>query len=111
MVTYKDPGEDFPVPSNNDKEKIQRILLRYERKHPGYVLNGIQEVRREHFQQGGRKQRYGEVNKQSQGRILFELPEELGQQITDIAPFVFKSKRHLHWFIKHFPELLIPESY
>lgn len=111
MVKHSDLADMVGLPTQNDKEKIQRLILRYERNHPGYILHGIQEVRREHFEQGGRKQKYGEVNKSAQGRILLELPEDLGKQITDVAPFVFKDKKHLRWFIKNFPELLIPEKY
>lgn len=112
MAVIKDPGEDWPLPSSNDKEKIRRIILRFERKNPGAILHTIEEVRAEH-QAGGlhtRKAEYGEVNKAAQGRTLFELPEELGHEIVKVAPFVFRSRKHLHWFIKNFPELLIHKA-
>lgn len=111
--TTDDLAEMVGLPTEQDKEKIRRAILRYEKKHPGYIQAAIEQARGEHRAEGLHtdKAKYGVVNKQAHGRVLFELPNELGQQITSITPFVFKNKKHLRWFIKHFPELLIPSKY
>lgn len=101
------------LPTQQDKERIQRILLRYEKKYPGRILHTVREAQSEHRAEGNEtaKAKYGVVNQQAHGRVLFELPEDLGNQIIEVAPFVFKNKKHLAWFAKNFKELLIPAKY
>lgn len=113
MANTNDLAEIVGLPTEQDKERIRRVILRYEKKHPGYILAAIEQARAEHRADGlgTRKAEYGEVNKAAGGRVLFELPVELGEQITNIAPFVFKNKQHLRWFVKNFRELLIPPKY
>lgn len=113
MATNKDLAELVGLPTPQDKERIQQVILRYEYKFPGRIQKARDDAREEHRAAGlhGDKAKFGVVNKAAHGRLAMELPEDLGARITKIAPLVFKDKTHLHWFIKNFPELLIPEKW
>jgi hypothetical protein len=113
MAKIEDLALDLGLPTQQDKERIQQALLRYEIKYPGRIKKARDDARAEHRAEGlhGDKAKFGVVNKQAHGRVLFELPEDLGVRITKIAPLVFKDKTHLRWFVKNFSELLIPERY
>jgi hypothetical protein len=104
-------GDAVGLPDEQDKEAIRRMILRYEKKHPGYIQGARDEAKREHQAQGGKTAEFGEVNKAARGRVLFELPEELYQSIYNSYPLMFSDTKHLRWFVKNFKELLIPEKY
>lgn len=107
----KTMGEVVGLPDEEDKERIRRYLLRYEKDHPGEIGFHIG-MAKEHFKEaGGDKQKYGLVNKQASGRTLFELPNEVGQWLEQAFPLMFRDKKHTAWFAKNFKELLIPELY
>lgn len=107
----KDLGDVMGLPSEEDKERIRRMILRYEKKHPGFIQQARDEAKEQYAAVGGMKQKYGLVNKAAHGRVLFELPEELLNWIDRAYPLMFRSKTQLRWFVKHFPELLVPEKY
>ena len=109
--TYKTLGDAVGMPDDIDKERIRRIILNYEKKHPGWIAHARDEAKRDFFQQGGMKQKFGEVNKQAGGRVVFELPEGLHQQLEEYIPTLFREKKHFQWFVKNFKELMVPESY
>lgn len=110
-ATAKSMADVVGLPDNEDKERIRKYLVQYEKKHPGEI-GAIVAIAREDFrQQGGRVEEYGEVNKQAHGRTLFELPENLGRWMDQAYPLMFKSREHTLWFAKNFPELLIPRKY
>lgn len=113
---YKELGDAIDLPDDVDKERIRRMILRYEKKNPGYILNCIQEARAQHQYSdtmGKTKKavKYGEVNEGISGRLLFEIPEELYRDIEDAYPVMFKNKKHFRWFVANFKELMIPEEY
>lgn len=99
------------LPDKQDKERIQRKLVAYERSHPNEIGAIIAIAKQDFQEQGGRKALYGESNKQARGRTLFELPTELGQWFEQAYPLMFRDKKHTRWMAKNFPELLIPEKY
>lgn len=104
-------GDVIGLPDREDRDRIRRYLLRYENKHPGEVAFHIG-MAKEHFKAvGGNRQKYGIVNKQAQGRVLFELPDEIGHWLENAYPLMFRDKKHTAWFAKNFPELLVPEKY
>lgn len=51
------------------------------------------------------------VNKDSNMRHVFELPESFVNLIEKAYPLMFKSKKHFSWFARHFKELRISEKY
>lgn len=110
-TTIKTLGDAVGLPDEVDKERIRKMILRYDDKHPGYIKHAIEEARAQHALLGGKTTEYGEVNKQAGGRLLFELPQGLYKKIDEAYPLMFREKSHLRWFIKHFKELLIPERY
>lgn len=110
-ATAKTMADVVGLPDEQDRQRIQRYLLRYEKAHPGEIQFHIN-MAREHFRAaGGDKQKFGVTNKQAHGRTLFELPNEVGQWLEAAYPLMFRSKEHTAWFAKNFPELLIPERY
>lgn len=110
-ATSKTMADAVGLPDAEDKKRIQRYLLQYEKKHPNEI-GAILAIARQNFRdQGGDVAKFGLVNKQAHGRTLFELPEELGQWMEQAYPLMFKEKKHTAWFCKNFPELLIPEKY
>lgn len=104
-------GDAIGLPDDVDKERIRRLVLQYERKHPGYIQNAIDEAKAQHALLGDRAVKFGEVNKGAGGRLLFELPEPLHKKISDAYPLMFSDKKHFQWFCKNFKELLVPEVY
>lgn len=112
-VKMDDLADNLPAPTKEDKQRIQRIILRYEKKHPGYIQQAIEEARRdqrEMHRSGTDVSKFGEVGKQAGQRHLLELPEELHIAITRAYPTMFTSKKHFRWFLKNFRELVIPEK-
>lgn len=107
----KDIADAVGLPTQWDKENLTKIIQRFERKNPGMIAYTIQEAKKDYQSQGGNKAKFGEVNKHAQGRIILELPEELHHQLEKSLPSLFRSKKHLAWFVKHFKNLLIPERY
>ena len=112
MIMKKSSISDaIGMPDDEDKRMIRRLILKYEKKHPGYIQHAINEAKREYKAQGGKKQKFGEVNKEASGRIVFELPEELHHWIEQYIPSIFSDIKHFRWFVKNFKELLVPERY
>lgn len=110
-ATGKSMADVIGLPDKEDKERIQRYFLRYEKAHPGEIAFHTGMARSHFASFGGDRQKYGIVNKQSGGRTLFELPNEVGQWLEAAYPLMFRDKKHTGWFAKNFPELLIPERY
>lgn len=104
-------GDAIGMPDNVDRERIRRIILKYEKKYPGQITYTRDVAKRDFQEQGGRKADFGEVNKQAQGRIIFELPEELHRQLEEYIPTLFREPKHFRWFVKNFKELMVPPKY
>lgn len=111
MNKYDEIAEKIDKPTDNDKERIRRMILRYDRKYPGYIKAARDQAKAEHALLGGQTQKFGLVNKQASGRVLFEIPDELYHAIVKVYPTMFLARPHLRWFIKNFKELLVPEKY
>lgn len=104
------------LPDAQDKLRIQQWLLNFEKEHPGEIKK-----QRDYARARLKDPTYGLIDdldsersvggKSSNRRYLFELPEEFGHWMSQAYPLMFKSKTHLRWFIKNFPELLIPEKH
>lgn len=107
----KSMADIIGMPDEVDKDYIRKLIMKYEKKHPGYIMSARNEAKKEYEAQGGRKQKFGEVNKSAHGRLIFELPEELHMQIERAYPTMFRDTKHFHWFVKNFKELLVPEKY
>lgn len=110
----KDLGDAIGMPTEADKRFIRKLILAYDRKHPGWIKATIDQARndqRENSTAFNDKTRFGLVDKQSSRRHLFELPEELYLEIERYFPTMFYTRSHFHWFVKNFPELLLPERY
>ena len=110
-ISQKTLADAVGLPDKQDKERIQRKLLQYEREHPGEIT-AIIKMAKDHFQYyGGDREKFGVVNKQAQGRVIFELPNALGQWFEQAYPLMFRDKKHTAWMARNFPELLIAEKY
>ena len=98
------------MPDERDREFIRRLILRYEREHPGFIKT-YRDSAKQWFQMGGEREKYGLAGKQANMRLIFELPVELGAAIEMHYPTMFRDKKHFRWFVKNFRELMIPEKY
>lgn len=96
------------LPDEVDKRRIQRYLLKYEKAHPGEI-QFHRDAARERLSEENKK--FAVIDKTSQRRYLFELPEEIGIWLGQAFPLMFKSREHTAWFCKNFKELMIPEKY
>lgn len=105
---YKDLADAVGMPDETDKTNIRRIILNYERKHPGIILDCLTKARKE---SKASENKFGIVNKGSDMRYVMELPMELHEKIEAYIPTIFREKKHFRWFVKNFPELRIPEKY
>lgn len=107
----KSLGDAIGLPDDEDKARIQQWLLMYEKKHPG-ELQFHRDMARNYYESiGGKTGEFAEVNKEAHGRIIFELPVAFGQWLEGAYPLMFKDKKHYRWFVKNFPELMIPRKY
>ena len=104
------------LPDKEDKERIQRWILKYEKENPGEF-----KFHRDFAKERLKDPTFGVVDEvtASSGvggaganrRYLFELPVPFGNWLSQAYPLMFKDKRHTRWFCKNFPELMIPERY
>lgn len=94
------------LPDAEDKLRIRKWLDRYEKEHPGEIL-----FHRNAARARLKDSKFAVVDDQSARRYLFELPVEFGNWLSQAYPLMFKAKAHTRWFVKHFPELLIPEKF
>lgn len=104
--SYKTLGDAVGMPDATDKENIQNIILRYERKHPGEIK----------FHRDAARDRIvnafnpnAVLDKNSNRRYMLELPPKLHANIEAYIPTIFRDKKHFDWFKKNFKELLIPQ--
>lgn len=112
---YKDLGSLIGMPDDEDKANIRRIILKYEKQYPGRVQHSIAEARKELEQSTGgiwnKFSDHGVVEQETYRARILELPEGLHQRIEKYMPSIFRDRKHLAWFIKNFPELLVPKKY
>lgn len=102
---YKSLGDVVGMPDEDDKKQIRRIIIRYNKKHPGEIQ----------FHRDTARDRltneWSEVDDDSHRRYLMEIPEGLFAQLEAYIPTLFREKKHFAWFCKNFKELLIPRKY
>jgi len=114
MVNYKSLGDAIGMPDEKDKAFIRKLILTYEREHPGLIKHAIDEAKREQQAVDGpvkKRTDFGLVDPHSARRHLFELPEGLVTVIEQYYPTLFRERKHFTWFIRSFKELLIPDRY
>jgi len=113
--TYRDLGDAVGMPDEMDKKHVQKILLRYEKEHPGEIA---QIIRFAQANSAAAANPFGRVTAASgkgidsnSGRYIMELPQELHQKLEEYIPTLFRNKRHFSWFCKEFKSLVLPEKY
>lgn len=104
----KSLADAIGMPDAVDKEFIEKLLIRYDKKHPGVIKAVRDEARAQHQAQGGRIAEWSEVNKAAHGRVMLELPAELAHQLELHYPTMFINKKHFRWFIRNFKHLAVP---
>lgn len=101
-------GDVVPLPDDEDKERLIKILVRFERRNPGFLIHFRNEARMELQKKRDEIRATGQIPKKNRaGNVRFELPYTLHKQISDAYPLMFTNKKHLHWFMKNFPELVV----
>lgn len=111
---YKTLGDAVGMPDAQDRYFIRKLLLRYERSHPGVIKYTIDSAKADQQNNsGGVKDitEFGLVDKHSDRRHIFELPESLVTEIEKYYPTMFREKKHFRWFVKNFKELMLPDRY
>lgn len=114
MVNYKSLGDAIGMPDEHDREFIRRLLLDYERKHPGQIKFTLDTAKSDQWENDSafrERSKFGLVDAQSSRRHLFELPASLMQLIERYYPTMFREKKHFAWFCKNFKELRLTEKY
>lgn len=96
------------MPDALDKEHIQRLIMKYEQVHPGWIKHTRDTAREE---LSGFNRDFAVVDKQAARRYMLELPEELNNAIEKYIPTIFRDPKHFAWFIQNFKELMIPEKW
>ncbi len=78
----KDIADAVGLPTAWDKDNLARIINRFEKKNPGMIMHTVKEAKDQYKAVGGRRQEFGEVNKQAHGRVMLELPVELKKELA-----------------------------
>jgi hypothetical protein len=108
------------MPDEEDWRNIVRIINVTRKKsieQYGFdiITHTVVEAKRDHMEAGNRHGRLTEeyllVNKDSNMRHVFELPEMLIHAIEQVYPLMFVDKKHFAWFAKNFAALRISEKY
>lgn len=107
MRSTKSLADAIGLPDEEDKARIQRFLLKYEKEHPGEIIFHRNAAR---DRLAAHNTKFAVVNAESNRRYLFELPTEIGNWLSAAYPLMFKDKEHTRWFARNFKELLIPEK-
>lgn len=113
---YQDIGDAVGMPDADDKAHIEKILLAYDKKHPG-VIQFHRDAAREQSKAG--ESEFGLVSgvdkktgiSSDSLRYMFELPPEVHEKIEEYIPTIFRSKKHFAWFCKEFKYLMIPSKH
>lgn len=114
----KSLGSVVGLPDKEDWANICNIISVYRKesvKRYGFdiLVDCIATGKRDYRLYGGRYDNkapgFNLVNKDSNMRYHFELPESFVRVIERAYPLMFTNKDHYHWFCKHFSELSIAE--
>lgn len=108
MRSTKSLADAIGLPDKEDKLRIQKFLLQYEKEHPGEI-KFHRDAARERLASSNKN--FAVIDATSQRRYLFELPVALGNWLNMAYPLMFKDKKHTAWFCENFKELMIPEKY
>jgi len=106
-----DIADAIGMPDQQDYGTLVTLLQQYEKKRPGFLAAHIAAARQE-FANGtyGKNLAFkneAEVNKDSHMRLALDIPEDLGMAIEKVFPSMFRSKKHLRWLCRKFPNLTI----
>lgn len=112
---YKTLGDAVGMPDEVDKENIRKIILKFEREHPGEILAIIEYAK---ASSSAFTNEFGLVSGKSNSkgissnslRYQMELPPDLHRKIEEYIPTIFSDKKHYAWFKKNFRELFLPEK-
>lgn len=112
---YKSLGDAVGMPDEVDKERIRRIILKYEKQHPGEIGTIIEYAKihsKAFTNEFGLVSGKGTTKGISSNSLRYqmELPPDLHRQIETYIPTIFSDKKHYAWFKKNFRELFIPEK-
>lgn len=108
------------MPDKEDYDNICNIISLYRKesvRRYGFdiLVDAIATARREHDEFGGkyenRAKGFNLVNKDSNMRYNFELPESLIRAIELAYPLMFTDLKHYTWFCKNFKSLMISERF
>lgn len=106
----KNLGDAIGMPDKEDKEIIRRVLVQYEKAHPGEI-KFHRDAARARIEAAGKDSKFAIIDKDSNRRYMFELPVEIGMFLEKSYPLMFRNKKHFAWFCKNFPELMIGDLY
>lgn len=106
MRSTKSLADAIGLPDKQDKERIQQWIIAYDKKYPGQF-----KFHRDAARERIADPKFAVVDPLSARRYLGEFPSPFGQWMGQAYPLMFRDKKHIAWFCKNFPELLIPEKY
>jgi len=101
------------LPDDSDVENIERCLRNYELAHPGEIKLFVKRAKDEQDQLnndfGSNKKAFGKNGGPSFRRAV-TMPIGLMHMIEDAYPLMFSHPKHLHWFMKKFPQFNIAKK-
>jgi len=115
---YKTLGDAVGMPDDQDKETLRKIMIKWDKAHPG-VTDYTIKLAREEMEANSTTFKdvsdLGIVEKKGMSStnraLIFELPEGLVTELEKCIPTLFRERKHFAWFVKNFPELRIPKNY
>lgn len=108
--SQKEIGKDIgSVPDEWDYKNLKVLIESYEKAYPG-ILRKLESDAKVELALSTRDNTYSVFNKESEGRKMMWLPQELQEVLEAAYPSLWTNKDHLHWFLKRFPQFRIPEK-
>lgn len=100
-------GTSVGLPDESDIENIRRAIKQYELAKPGEIKRLIRQTKADQKLQNNEFASNAKSHTQTakvQFRKSLTLPIGLYRMIDESYPLMFTDKRHLHWFMRKFPE-------
>lgn len=102
-LNAKGKGKDIQGdPDEWDYKNIQAWLALYEKAYPGRIRKMSDDIKVE-LALSGRTKDFGEIDANSELRLSMWLPADLQEIMEAAYPTFWTNKKHLAWFLNHFP--------
>lgn len=101
------------LPDGSDVENINNAIKQYEVARPGELNRFIRQAKRDGelaANEYASNMKFGESKDKAYFRQSLTMPIGLYRMIDEAYPLMFTDKRHLHWFMKNFPQFNVAKK-